>query len=218
MRARNACHPERSEGPGREGRDTHACAATRAPAPSLALGMTLLLFAFACHQHSDLPKLFPVPDAHLVSERGTPVSLASMKGSVTVYDFIYTTCSGTCPIMTNNMRALTKQIGKNAPVRFVSISVDPTHDTPEVLSVYAKRVRNDDRWSFLTGTRNDIVKLSIQGFKLAAGDPGPGGDPLLHSSKFAVADKEGTIRAYYDGADGATTDDIAKAVNALARE
>jgi len=180
--------------------------------------MALALFAFACHQHSDLPKLYPVPDAHLVSESGAPVSLASMKGRVTVYDFIYTTCSGTCPIMTNNMRALTKQIDKDAPVRFVSISVDPTHDTPAVLSVYAKRVRNDDRWTFLTGKREDIVKLSIQGFKLAAGDPGPGGDPLLHSAKFAVADKEGTIRAYYDGSDGATTNEVAKAVNALARE
>jgi protein SCO1/2 len=186
--------------------------------PSLALGAIALLFAFACTQPSDLPKLFPVPDAHLVNERGAPVSLASMKGSVTVYDFIFTTCRGTCPIMTNNMRALTKQIDKNAPVRFVSISVDPTHDTPEVLSVYAKRVRNDDRWTFLTGTRDDIVKLSIQGFKLAAGDPGPGGDPLLHSSKFAVADKEGMIRAYYDGADGATTKDIAKSVSELARD
>lgn len=178
----------------------------------------LLVLALACSSHSDLPRLFPVPDAHLVNERGAPVSLASMKGSVTVYDFIFTTCRGTCPIMTNNMRALTKQIDKDAPVRFVSISVDPTRDTPEVLSIYAKRVRNDDRWTFLTGTRGDIVKLSVQGFKLAAGDPGPGGDPLLHSSKFAVADKEGMIRAYYDGADGSTTNDIAKAVNELARD
>jgi protein SCO1/2 len=177
-----------------------------------------LIFAFACRQHSDLPKLFPVPDAQLVDERGAPVALASMKGSVTVYDFIFTSCPGTCPIMTNNMRALTKQIDKDAPVRFVSISVDPTRDTPRVLADYARRMRNDDRWTFLTGKRDDIVKLSVAGFKLAAGDPGPGGDPLLHSSKFAVADKEGVIRGYYDGADGSATDGVAKVVSELARE
>jgi len=180
--------------------------------------LAIVLFAFACRQHSDLPKLFPVPDAQLVNEKGSAVSLAAMKGSVTVYDFIFTSCRGTCPIMTNNMRALTKQIDKDAPVRFVSISIDPTRDTPPVLAEYAKRVRNDDRWTFLTGKRDDIVKLSVQGFKLAAGDPGPGGDPLLHSSKFAVADKDGVIRGYYDAADGTVTEQVAQVVRELAGE
>lgn len=179
----------------------------------------VFLFALvACRHESDLPRLYPVPAAQLVNEQGSAVNLAAMKGNVAVYDFIFTTCRGTCPIMTNNMRALTKQIDKDAPVRFVSISVDPTRDTPPVLAEYAKRVRNDDRWTFLTGTRDDILKLSVQGFKLAAGDPGPGGDPLLHSSKFAVADKDGVIRAYYDAADGSVIDEVAKSVNALVRE
>src|ERR1044071_9885126 len=85
--------------------------ALRALLPRRALRSALCaLILVACRQQSDLPKLFPVPDAHLVNESGAPVTLAWMKGSVTVYDFIYTTCSGTCPIMTNNMRALTKQI------------------------------------------------------------------------------------------------------------
>jgi protein SCO1/2 len=185
------------------------------PARSLAL---LLLFAVACQPAIDLPKLFPVPATKLVDERGRTVDLASMKGSVAVYDFIFTNCRGTCPIMTNNMRALTAKIDRDAPVRFVSISVDPSRDTPAVLAAYAKRVRNDDRWTFLTGTRDDIVKLSVDGFKLAAGDPGPGGDPLLHSGKFAVADKEGVIRGYYDGTDGAATDEVARVVTALVRE
>ena len=178
----------------------------------------LLLLIFSCHQQSTLPKLYPVPNTTLVNERGTPVPLDSMKGNVTVYDFIFTTCRGTCPIMTNNMRALTKEIAKDAPVRFVSISIDPTRDTPPVLAEYAKRVRNDARWTFLTGKREDIVNLSVHGFKLAAGDPGPGGDPLLHSSKFAVADKEGMIRGYYDATDGSVTNQIATVVSELADE
>ena len=182
------------------------------------LFLLLLLVGVACKPKLDLPPLFPVPDAKLIDETGRGVNLGSLKGNVVVYDFIFTSCTGTCPIMTNNMRALTPKIAKDAPVRFVSISVDPTRDTPAVLSSYAKRVRNDDRWTFLTGSRDDIVNLSVKGFKLTAGDPMPGGEALLHSSKFAVADKNGVIRAYYDATDGTVPEQVAQAVEQLLAE
>ena len=146
---------------------------------------------------------------------GRPTPLDKMKGYVTVYDFIFTNCAGTCPMMTSNMRRLTAKIEKDALVRFVSISIDPLRDSPPVLREYAKRVGNDDRWISLTGDRAEIVKLSVEGFKLAAGDPGPGGDPLLHSSKFAVADKNGVIREYYGGTDGDLADHVARTVDDL---
>ncbi len=178
----------------------------------------LAFAAFACRSESDLPKLFAVPAASLVDENGKTVNLDSLKGQVIVYDFIFTNCGGTCPIMTANMRALTKKIPKDAQVKFVSISVDPVRDTPAALREYAKRVRNDDRWIFLTGDRSAIVKLSVEGFKLAAGDPGPGGDPLLHSSKFAVADRNGVIREYYGGTDGDIADHVSATIKELLEE
>ena len=177
-----------------------------------------LLFLLACQPRPDLPQLYPVPNAQLIDETGKPVRLDAMKGSVAVYDFIFTTCSGTCPIMTNNMRALTQKVERDAPVRFVSITVDPIRDTPAVLAEYAKRVRNDPRWTFLTGDREAIIDLSVKGFKLAAGDPAPGGEALLHSSKFAVADKQGVIRGYYDATDGTVPEEVARAVEALLEE
>lgn len=187
---------------------------------SEALRVALLVSGLltACEPREELPELFVLPDAQLVNEQGNPVQLASMKGSVTVYDFIFTNCVGTCPIMTNNMRALTAKIADDAPVRFVSISVDPTRDTPAVLAEYAKRVRNDDRWTFLTGDREAIVRLSIDGFKLAAGDPMPGGEALLHSSKFAVADRNGVIRGYYDATAGNVPEELADVVERLLDE
>ncbi|HEY0156389.1 MAG TPA: SCO family protein [Thermoanaerobaculia bacterium] len=187
-------------------------------ARSLLLPLLAAFCLIACQPKPELPRLFPVPDTKLVDETGRNVSLDAMKGSVTVYDFIFTHCTGTCPIMTNNMRALTAKIEKDAPVRFVSISVDPARDTPEVLAAYAKRVRNDARWTFLTGNRDDIVDLGVKGFKLATGDPMPGGEALLHSSRFAVADKEGVIRAYYDATDGAVPEQVAAAVETLIEE
>lgn len=177
-----------------------------------------LLAVLACQPRPDLPKLYPVPPAQLVDETGKAVNLSAMRGSVTVYDFIFTRCSGTCPIMTNNMRALTQKVDKDAPVRFVSISVDPVNDTPAVLAEYAKRARNDPRWTFLTGEKATIIDLSVKGFKLAAGDPMPGGEALLHSSRFAVADRDGVIRGYYDATDGSVSDQVAEVVEILVNE
>jgi protein SCO1 len=187
-------------------------------AAKLALLALSVLLAVSCARHSDLPRLFPVPDAQLVDDAGKPRTLASLKGNVVVYDFIFTNCTGVCPIMSSNMKRIVEKVAKDAPVRFVSISVDPQHDTPKMLSDYALRFRSDPRWTFLTGDRNEIVRVSVQGFKLAAGDPTPGGEALLHSSKFAVADKEGMIRGYFDASNGEAVDQVANAVAELAAE
>jgi cytochrome oxidase Cu insertion factor (SCO1/SenC/PrrC family) len=173
----------------------------------------------ACHHESNLPRLFEVPDAHLVAETGRPQNLADLKGFVVVYDFIFTNCAASCPVMTGALRKITAKVPKDAQVRFVSISVDPARDTPAVLADYAKKVRNDNRWTFLTGDRDSIVKLSVDGFKLAAGGtPQPGAEPLMHSSKFAIADKDGWIREYCDSSEDDVVDHVAATVKDLAAE
>jgi len=178
-----------------------------------------VLIAIACHHESDLPKLFRLPDAQLVSEANKPVRMIDMHGNVVVYDFIFTHCAGTCPMMTATMQKLTKKIAKNAPVRFVSISVDPIRDTPEVLRGYAMYARNDPRWMFLTGDRKTIVDLSVKGFKLAAGDAtGEANESVLHSVKFAIADKKGVIREYYSATNDDAVEHVAGTVNELLRE
>ena len=184
------------------------------------LALTLLALAVAgCHHRSALPELFPVPDTALVNERAQPVRLSAMKGKVTVYDFIFTNCAGTCPMMAAAMRRLTKKVEKDVPVQFVSISVDPLRDTPAVLRQYASRVRNDDRWIFLTGDRGAIIDLSVNGFKLAAGGTTQtAAEPLMHSSKFAIADKQGIIREYYGATNDDAVDHVAGVVRDLAQE
>jgi protein SCO1/2 len=176
--------------------------------------LVLVTLLAACRHESKLPKLFPVPDAALINETGQPLRLGALKGNVVVYDFIFTNCAGTCPVMTATMRKLTKQIDAKLPVRFVSISVDPLRDTPPVLRNYASKVRNDQRWLFVTGDPKTIVDLSVNGFKLAAGAGSSVNESILHSSKFAVADKNGMIRDYY----GATSDDAIEHVADVVRD
>ena len=179
--------------------------------------VAMLLLAVSCSHQSDLPKLFPVPNAKLVGEAGQPVQLAAMKGNVTIYDFIFTNCAGTCPMMTSTMRKITSKIDKDAPVRFVSISVDPRRDTPAALRGYAKKVRNDSRWVFLTGDAGTITDLSVNGFKLAASGSSID-NSILHSSKFAIADKHGVIRDYYGGTSDDAVEHVTAAVSDLLRE
>jgi len=179
----------------------------------------LALLLAACSHESQLPKLFTLPDAQLTSDAGKPVRVAEMKGYVTVYDFIFTNCRGTCPMMTRSMQLTTKKVDAGKQVRFVSISVDPVRDTPAVLAAYAKNARNDPRWMFLTGNRDEIVHLSVDGFKLAAGDKvANGGEPLLHSAKFAIVDKNGVVREYVSSLDDDAPEHVARTVDDLLAE
>jgi protein SCO1/2 len=194
---------------------THGGAARRSRALHALAFAALVLVSCSGHE-SALPKLFPVPDAALVDEQAKPMNLAQLKGYVTVYDFIFTNCAGSCPMMTAAMRRLTTKVDRNAKVRFVSISVDPARDTPPVLHDYATKVRNDDRWIFLTGDRDTIVNLSVNGFKLAAGGAGASpNESILHSAKFAIADKDGMIREYYGAENEDAVEHVAKVVKDL---
>jgi protein SCO1/2 len=84
-------------------------------------------------------------------------------------------------------------------VMLVSISTDPAKDTPEVLQQYAKRFGADERWRFLTGTKPEIFDLANKGFKLSVTEDGTAEEPITHSTKLVLVDKNGTIRGFYDG-------------------
>ncbi len=163
------------------------------------LSLLIVFVSSGCRPAEKLPELYPLPSAVLTSVAGTPYPLDSLKGSVAIYDFIFTTCAGSCPLMTRKMKTLTEVMRDQPEIRFVSISVDPQHDRPEVLGRYAASVSGGDpRWTFLTGESAQIVDLSVKGFKLAAGGPGVGAEKLLHSPKFVLVDRRGMIRGYYD--------------------
>ena len=102
---------------------------------------------------------------------------------------------GACPVMTGNMNILHKSFKSNNDVRTVSISVYPEYDTPEVLTNYASQYdANIDKWHFLTGPEESIKKIIKDGFKI-----GDYEDIIFHSEKFALVDRNGNIRGYYNG-------------------
>lgn len=146
---------------------------------------------------ASLPVLGRVPPFALTTEAGETADESLFAGKASVVDFIFTSCAGICPAMSGRMAWLQEETLDRPGVRFVSVSVDPATDTPEVLAAYGRRFGAvPGRWTFLTGDRDSIYALSRQGFRL--GLESEGDDAILHSQKFVLVDGAGAIRGYYD--------------------
>ncbi|MGH7794138.1 MAG: SCO family protein [Candidatus Binatia bacterium] len=143
-----------------------------------------------------------VPDFSLTERSGSTVTLAELRGKIWIADFIYTTCTDTCPLQTAMMAKLQQAYAGKPEVQFVSITVDPERDTPQALALYADKHQADaKRWYFLSGQRERIVQLIQQGFHLAVMAIPSGADPagmIPHSPRFVLVDREARIRGYYD--------------------
>jgi protein SCO1/2 len=159
------------------------------------------------------PPLRALPDFSLtaVTVDGTsPLDLRALRGRVWIADFVYTRCAGPCPLLTANMAGLQKRLPKS--IGLLSFTVDPDHDSPEVLTVYARKFGADaQRWFFVTGDKPGLIKLFRDGFQIAAVESAdaPEGQNVAHTTKFVLIDGAGRLRGYYDGDDPASLDKLA---------
>ena len=146
-----------------------------------------------------------VPQFSLVERSGKATTLADLRGSIWIADFIYTTCQDTCPMQTAEMAQLQEQWKDRSGLKLVSFSVDPEKDTTEVLSRYANRYKADaQRWLFLTGAKEEISRLVQEGFRLSAvalSSDSNKDSVIMHSPRFVLIDKQAEIRGYYDSRD-----------------
>ena len=143
-----------------------------------------------------------VPPFALTERNGNAVSLDQLRGKIWIADFIYTTCTDTCPLQTAMMAKLQQEYSGNPGIQFVSFTVDPERDTPDVLKSYAAKHHADpQRWYFLTGQRDRLIRLIQDGFHLAVATSPAAGESsgmIPHSPRFVLVDKESRIRGYYD--------------------
>jgi len=166
---------------------------------------------------SALPIVAKLPDFNLIERSGQPFRSQDMLGSCWIADFIFTSCAGTCPMMSAQMAKLHREI-KDDNVRFVSFSVDPKNDTPEVLRGYAKNWNADERWFFVTGRKASLHALAQTGFKLAVFEVPSDDGPFTHSEKFALVDRRGRVRGYFNGTDSVDFPRLKVALGRLLRE
>jgi len=160
-----------------------------------------------------------VPPFTLTERSGRRVGRDDLLGHVAVIDFIYTECTETCPTQSLQFAQIQRQFAAARGLRLVSITVDPQHDTPEVLARYASRYGADDRWWFLSGDQREIYCLARDGFHLSVVDSSAAQPPtcgsasrfgpaaawashgskglIMHSARLVLIDRKGEIRAYH---------------------
>lgn len=158
--------------------------------------------------------MFSLPDYSLVDQRGEEFSPETLRGKVWIAGFVFTSCPSSCPAVTTAMGELREHLDRySVDVEMVSFTVDPSHDTPEVLAEYfASQGVESDKWRFVTGEPQKVLQLVRHGFKLGVGDreadeQGVAYD-IAHSTKLALIDGDGGVRGFYSITDEHGTDEI----------
>lgn len=140
-----------------------------------------------------------IPAFRFVDQKGDTISNEDYKGKVFVAEFFFTTCPTICPIMNENLVQVQKEFKGNDDFGVASFSIDPTHDTPEVLKEYAKlHGINHENWHLMTGDREKIYELANSGFNIYAGEDSNAQGGFAHSGYFALIDQEGYLRSRKD--------------------
>jgi protein SCO1/2 len=173
--------------------------------PRLLLALPLLMLPASLWAHdaqdgTRLPVVGPAPDFALTSQDGALVALAALRGKVVVVAFIYTTCPDICPLLTQKMVQIQDALGSDfgANIAFVSISIDPEHDTPEILRDYARAWGAKlQGWNFLTGSPEAVREVTHRYGTFAARNVQGGVD---HTQLTSIIDRAGTVRVQYIGA------------------
>ncbi|MFZ1072464.1 MAG: SCO family protein [Verrucomicrobiia bacterium] len=157
-------------------------------------------------------------DFALTDRTGRTVTRSELDGKFLVVDFLFTSCSLTCPVVNQHMAQI-QQLTTNQPdVRLVSLTVDPRDDTPAVLARYGERFGADtNRWLLLTGDRTTLYGLigasfldqDLNGsFSYMPGN-------FSHTERIAVVDPRGQVRGYFDGLNDDVGSAVAAEINSL---
>lgn len=158
----------------------------------------------------DLATIGPVPSFSFTDQNGKTITNQEYSDKVYIVEFFFTTCPSICPIMNENMVKIQNEFLGNPKVGIASFSIDPAHDTPQVLKEYAENKGiTKPQWHLLTGEKENIFKLANEGFNLYVGETSEVEGGFEHSGFFALVDQEGNIRSrkdengnpiiYYDG-------------------
>ena len=142
-----------------------------------------------------------IAEFSFINQLGDTITNADVEGKIYVADFFFTTCPTICPIMKKEMLRVYEQFKDNPDFKILSHSIDPTHDTQEVLKDYAEKLGVEDAqtWNFLTGDQEKIFEIGQTSYLTTAmaDQMEPGG--FLHSGAILLDDGQGRIRGVYDG-------------------
>lgn len=143
-----------------------------------------------------------VSNMELTNQFGKKISFSDLKGKIILLDFFFTRCPSICPRLAVAMKKLQNSFTNNdSIVQFVSISVDPDHDSLPELRKWAKKYNVDgDSWWVLTGNRDSIYRFAINEMKANIADQTVD-TSFVHTEDFFLLDKDRIIRGWFNGLD-----------------
>ena len=155
--------------------------------------------ALAANDTGPLPEIGPAPAFALMSQDGNPVTLIGLRGKVVAVSFFYTACPDICPLLTQKLVEVQDALGEDfgKKIAFVSITVDPEHDTPEMLKDYAAAWEAKTAgWSFLSGPP-EAVRDVVRRYGVYVAKTAEGG--IDHTLLTSIIDPRGVLRVQYLG-------------------
>ena len=160
----------------------------------------LLPFALQCFaQEAELQRIGSAPPFSLTTQDNRPLAWADLRGKPIVLTFIFTRCRSACPVLTAKLVDIQRRFSleqKGLP-QFVAVSIEPAHDTPDVLKAYANNFGADLRaWSFLTGSPAAIAELAR---RYAVYVKRQADESIDHTFLTSLIDSDGIIRVQYQG-------------------
>ncbi|MGB5349610.1 MAG: SCO family protein [Polyangiales bacterium] len=170
---------------------------------ALLLALLAVLAVVGCSKRSakDIPVLGQLPEFSLVDQNEQAFDRDTMEGKLWVSAFVFTHCRSTCPRITAHMKGLQSRVSDVPSAHFVSVSVDPRNDTPEVIKAYmTKNELDESNWRFVTGEQEAIRHVVVDGFRVGLGDAdskAAGAEDIMHSNSFVLVDAEAQVRGYY---------------------
>ena len=185
---------------------------------NILLGIGCVIFLVSCGENKapenitpqDLPVLGngPIPSFGFINQNGDTVTEKNVDGKIYVADFFFTTCPTICPKMKNEMLRVQEAYQNDERVMILSHTIDPEHDTKQVLKEFADRLEiKGNQWQFLTGDKDSIYSMAERYMISAVEDPSaPGG--FVHSGAFILVDGQRQIRGYYNGTSPQSVDSM----------
>ena len=160
-----------------------------------------------------------VKNIHFINQLGNPVSLDDVHGKVLVIDFFFARCPTICPGLALRMKRLQDSFIKNdSIVQFISISIDPVHDSVPELRKFADRFNvNHDSWWFVTGNKKEIYDFALHELKASVADVNID-TAFIHTENFFLLDSSRIVRGWYNGFDTAKQEKLVRDIPLLMLE
>lgn len=143
-----------------------------------------------------------IPHFEFTNQLGKKVTEKDFEGKIYVSDFFFTSCPTICPVMKSQMLRIYEHFKDNPEVAILSHSIDPYHDSVDVLKTYAQGLGVEgDQWSFVTGNQEEIYKIALENYMTTALEDSTAVEEggFVHSGAFLLIDMQKRVRGQYDG-------------------